>query len=303
MNRLQYLSSYIQSSTRKREIMDEETARLVTFYCTRFFTEIDTTGADSITLRLQLRSWVHDYRTPKGEELAMSTKRNVAGYVGRYCKNSGYMTKDDFAELMNAFRPKKSSWSEKALSDENVNRILSHMSYDHSYSFSKTRDLLATMFMLTVGLRIRQIIELKAEDVTEDENTIYIRATLLKKSSDATYSIKQIPKRLSFNGTTIIAVFNEYKGLMKESLHFFHNRSGQQITTNYYQWLFGKIEKAVHFSVSPHSFRHTAGTRIASKVGIVQAATVLDHTDIRTTQNYVSTAAASISDIISKAHS
>ncbi len=303
MNRLQYLSSYIQSSTRKREIMDEQTARLVTFYCTKFFTEIDTTGADSTTLRLQLRQWLHNYKTPKGEELAVSTKRNVAGYVGRYCKNSGYMTKDDLTELMNAFRPKKSSWSEKALTDDNVARVLRHMSYDHTCSFSKTRDLLATMIMLTVGLRIRQIIELKAEDVSEDENTIYIRAMLLKKSSDATYSIKQIPKRLSFNNMTIVSIFNEYKALMKESLYFFHNRSGQQITTNYYQWLFGKIEKAVHFSVSPHSFRHTAGTRIASKVGIVQAATVLDHTDIRTTQNYVSTADVNVSDIISKAHS
>lgn len=303
MNRLQYLESYIKSSTRKRECMDKETARLVTFYTTKFFTEIDTTNADSLALRLMLRSWLHDYKHTHGGELALSTKKNIAGYVGRYCKNCGYMTASDFTELMNSFRPKKSVWSEKALSDENVVKLIHFMNKEHLKSFSRTRDLLATMFMLSVGLRIRQIIELKKDDVSEDENTIYLRATLLKKSSDATYSVKAIPKRLSVNGVTIATIFKEYAAIMKESLYFFHNKTGQQITTNYYQWLFGKIEKVVRFPVTPHSLRHTAGTRIASKVGIVQAATVLDHTDIRTTQNYVSTANVNISSIIEQAHS
>lgn len=299
MNPLSNLPSYIRSSTQKREIMDEETARIVVLYVQRFFDEVKADLTNSVLLRNQIRAWLHSithHRT--GAELCVSTKRSIAGIIGRYCRDSGWLLPDDHITLVNAFRPRVDSWSTKALTTEQTDRLIRHLRHKADNSLTKSRNLLATMVMLAAGLRIGQIVALDTSDVTISQTTITVMP-ILQKSYKQGKSAKVIPLNIGIGNVVMREAVEMFERLRdKNAIAYFHNADSDYISSAYFRKLFGNIEKRLGFTISAHSCRHTAGTRIANSVGITAAANVLGHTNIRTTQRYVSFEEQKTEDII-----
>lgn len=298
MNPLDNLSSYIRQSTMKREIMDEETARIVVLYVHKFFDDVEADITNSVNLRNQIRNWLVELKHHRSNEpLAVSTKKAIAGIVGRYCRDGGWLLEDDHTKLLNTFRPRIEAWSTKALSDEDTDRLVQYLRKNAATSMTKSRNLLATMVMLSAGLRIGQIVGLKTEDVVATEQTLTVMPTLQKTYRQGK-SRKDIPMSVSIGGVALGEAVAWYERNRKESAYYFHNLAGEEMSSAYYRQLFGKIEERLGFTISAHSCRHTAGTRIAQRVSIIAAANILDHTSIRTTQRYVSFENAASESII-----
>lgn len=279
--------------------MDEETARIVVLYVERFFSEIEADLTNSINLRNQIRNWLHSiahHRT--GAELCVSTKRSIAGIIGRYCRDSGWLLPDDHITLVNAFRPRVDSWSTKALTIEQTDRLIRHLRHKADNSLTKSRNLLATMVMLAAGLRIGQIVALDTSDVILSQTAITVMP-ILQKSYKQGKSAKTIPLNIGIGNVVMREAVEMFERLRdKNAIAYFHNADSDYISSAYFRKLFGNIEKRLGFTISAHSCRHTAGTRIANSVGITAAANVLGHTNIRTTQRYVSFEEQKTEDII-----
>lgn len=300
MNPLDNLYAYVRQSTRKREIMSEETARIVALYVSRFFSDVDACLTDSITLRNQLRAWLIEKRNEHNDQpLLISTKQLIAKFVGGYCKDCGWLSDADYTKLQRAFKPSMQSWSQKALTDDDVSKIIDYFTPRSAGCYSRSRDLLSVMIMLSAGCRIGQITALKQDDVTITDTAMQLSVILQKKAREGK-SKKQIPLSVKIGGLKFETAAEWYERLKDSASEFyFYNRQREKLTTDYFRYLFQKAEKRLGFSFSAHSFRHTAGTRTAKNVGIVQAALLLDHESIQTTQRYVS-AEEDTSDIIHK---
>jgi len=302
-NPLYYLEAYIHSSTKKREIMDEETARLVVLYCNRFFSDVNVATLNSVQLRLEIRAWLHNYKCDKtGNTLATSSKKTIAGLIGRFSKDCGLLTKEDLYELLSYFRPEESNWSEKTLSVTDEMRLINLLSVSSKQSFTKSRNLLSVMLMIITGMRVSQITLLKNDDVQVTDDTIVIFPTLQKRAGESKsrkeFSLDSAVGGYNFNSA--LTAYQYHSKIASYSNYYFHNRTGGQLSTAYFRGFFGKLGERLNISVSPHSCRHTAGTRISIECGITQAAIVLDHSDIRTTQRYVSKTQQDTAKIINK---
>lgn len=300
MKALDNLSSYVRQSTRKREIMDEETARIVVLYVTRFFSEVDACLSNSTTLKNQLRAWLVEKRHEQTRKpLMVATKQLIAKFVGGYCKDGGWLSDDDYIKLQRAFKPQQQSWSLKALSDDDVLRVIRYFTPRANNCLSRSRDLLAVMTMLAVGLRIGQVVALTQDDVQQINNDFIVRP-LLQKKVQGGKSRKNIPLDIKIGGLEFETAMDWYsKFRYPRSEYYFHNKMGNKVSTDYYRGVFSKCEKRLGITLSAHSFRHTAGTRTATKVGVIQAALLLDHESIQTTQRYISLP-KDTADIVSK---
>ncbi len=306
-NPLENLYAYVRKSTAKREIMDEETARAVGLYVTRFFeVHQDAHLNNSLMLRNQITAWLIAKRHEEtGEELATSTKQLIARHVGSYCVYSGWLNDKDYGILRRQFVPALTPWSDQALNEQQVHSLISylhnrvHNSVNKNTVRGSARDLLAVMIMLSAGLRIGQITMLKQEDVIYKDGKL-ILYPILQKRKGTGKSVKTIPVDITIGGLKFSAALKLYEDVrFKTTEYYFHNQFSEKISNNYHRWLFQNIEKQLGFDFSSRTFRHTAGTRTARNVGIVAAADLLDHQSIQTTQRYV-TLEKDTSNIISK---
>lgn len=304
MNPLSNLASYIGKSTAKREIMDEETARSVVLYVSKFFEQQPDVNLDnSLSLRNQITAWLVAKRhEDTGRELATSSKQLIARHVGSYCVHCGWLSEKDYGILCRHFIPQYTPWSNKALSTEQVNSILRYFDdkiYTCRLSLTGTRNFLAVMTMLAVGLRIGQITHLLQTDVVY-ANGKFIVHPILQKRSGSGKSVKTIPDDIEIGGFVFSEAIKEFqKFSLKNAVYYFHNNNGGIISEDYYRKVFQHAEADLGFPFSAHFLRHTAGTRTANKVGIVAAANLLDHQSIQTTQRYV-TLTKDTSDIVSR---
>lgn len=122
---------------------------------------------------------------------------------------------------------------------------------------------------------------------------------ILQKSYKQGKSAKVIPLNIGIGNVVMREAVEMFERLRdKNAIAYFHNADSDYISSAYFRKLFGNIEKRLGFTISAHSCRHTAGTRIANSVGITAAANVLGHTNIRTTQRYVSFEEQKTEDII-----
>lgn len=305
-NPLDNLYAYIRKSTNKREIMDEETARLTGYYVSLFFQQQNIDLTNSLALRNRIRAYlVSKTNEHTGELLAVSSKQLIARIIGSYCVDGGWLSAEDYGILCRYFKPVYSPWSEKALSDEQVKKLVGWFYGRMEDSVLKkryvyrSRDLLAVMIMLAVGLRIGQVTHLQQQDVEMKRGTFIVRPIFQKRSANGK-SEKVIPMNIVIGGVSFSEAAERYeKHRLKSTEHYFYANGKESISEDYYRGLFEECEDALGFSVSAHFLRHTAGTRTANKVGITAAANLLDHQSIQTTQRYV-TLTKDTSDIVSR---
>jgi len=238
-----------------------------------------------ITIVQCLYQFHFDRRIPAGVH---STKEAPADF-GRhnYYRRIGWM---------HPFRAKQSSITVKA-----PRRVIVPLTYGEVFNFFNSlkswRDITIAGFMLFCGLRSREVINLKSDDIGITEGQVLIHGKAEKER------IVPLPRDL-------IAVLEKYINLERpktNSLHLFvvlkgHHR-GNPLTYDAIRTVFRYHRKISGVSnANPHRFRHTFGADM-TRAGISLPALMklLGHSSLQMSMRYVNLFAKDVKDEFNKA--
>lgn len=82
------------------------------------------------------------------------------------------------------------------------------------------------------------------------------------------------------------------------SIYLFTGRGNAPLSAEAIRAYIRKL--ALSFHLSPHKLRHTAGTMVAEKVGVLEATRLLDHSSLAITQKYIKKYAGDSSETIAQ---
>lgn len=224
-------------------------------------------------------------------DLAYSTKVSIANGVGKFLYVYGYITKDDFDVIKELFRAEVQRWSTKAISEDVVLKILYGLSA-RGNNFTRSRNAAVAAILASVGMRISQLLDMRADQYQVGD---YLTFTFpRKKARKVTQEIEYERRNLSIDKRIgdeyLVDYINSY---LEERQHidsnlFIINRNGQRITEKYFQKTFVELSERLKLpKVTPHSFRHYLGTKLANEKGLLVAHKALGHTDLNMTKRYL----------------
>lgn len=200
-----------------------------------------------------------------------------------YLEKDGYITANPVSHLKVLKQPKQKI---DYLSIDQIRKLLT--SFDLRKK-SEIRNLLVIMLLLDTGVRIKELCNIKIEDIDFANRSIYIYATKTHTFRTVYYS-KETERILNIyrneilrskeNGPLLLK-FHAYldipldEALPKERAQNWINKKGKK--------LFGK-----DFRLHPHKFRHTFATHYIINGGDpFSLKDLLGHTNIETTNIYV----------------
>ena len=133
--------------------------------------------------------------------------------------------------------------------------------------------------LLSSGLRINELANLKTQDVDFDELTIYVKNG--KGGKDRTVFITPVAKKYVLKYIS----WNKHK-----SEYLFTTRLGGKYSTNGFGYTMREMSKMCGIHIHPHRFRRTLATDLARKgMPIQEIQKLLGHSKISTTQTYIET--------------
>lgn len=233
------------------------------------------------------------------------TKQNFAGFLaslklsnnfksvlchrlGKFLRWENFLSEEDFSQLRSLFKFIHNDWSTKALGIEIVPRILNIVHKMHKHYFTKTRDLLLIYTMATVGCRVGQIT--RTQEIVESDNTykvVYPKLKFVPKPNSNPFEVRFIPSDHHWGNFAFADLYFQYVKLKPDAETFFVTNSGKTVNENYVRQLFQDISETIGTKITPHTIRHTVGTYVANKYGVLQANLLLGHARIETTQKYI----------------
>lgn len=133
--------------------------------------------------------------------------------------------------------------------------------------------------LLSSGLRINELANLKTQDVDFDKLTIFVKNG--KGGKDRTVFITPVAKKYVLKYLT----WNKHK-----SEYLFTTRLGGKYSTNGFGYTMREMSKMCGIHIHPHRFRRTLATDLARKgMPIQEIQKLLGHSKISTTQKYIET--------------
>ncbi|MGN7168457.1 tyrosine-type recombinase/integrase [Paenibacillus cellulositrophicus] len=166
---------------------------------------------------------------------------------------------------------------------------------DRSKSLYSYRDYVMILFLMSSGLRVGELSNLKWSDINFDSQT----ATVFGKKREQS-SIPLVEK--------IVKELSEFKlyckqYFKKEVEYVFPSRNGEQMTANSIKCVFKRLQKKMGFSdvrLSSHTFRHfMAHSKIMNGADVFTLQKMLRHADLEMSKKYLAlwgTALASQND-------
>ena len=169
----------------------------------------------------------------------------------------------------------------RCLSQSQALSILAHVRWHPwHYELEQYRNEAIIATFLFAGLRLSELINLKANEVNIGNEELFVRSG--KNSKDRVVPLHHSLQRILQN---YIAAFQR---LGRPSVWFFPSvKSEKRLTNKNVQAIFSKISTSIGFKVTPHMLRHTFGRLcVESGVNLRVIQTLMGHSDIRTTQIY-----------------
>jgi site-specific recombinase XerD len=194
------------------------------------------------------------------------------------------------------FKGTAGNWSEKALNNTELLTLftfLKEKSARQDVAASGLRDLHLVATMMFSGLRISQVCGLTIADVEVKDGEYVALHTVRQKAHDENMVCKVIPRSVPIPGCDTFGCIHTAYTSSRIATHtnpdepFYISSRGNALLTGTVRANFSDWSQRLGFHVHPHRLRHTCGTIVALNVGIAQAALMLDHSDIRTTQRYI----------------
>ncbi len=231
-------------------------------------------------------------------QLARSTKHTIACGLGRFFRVLGAFDHDDQVLVTQSFRYTPSSWSEQTMTQEMVIGML-RQSSKRTQRLAQARNPFITVLLATIGCRRGQITGMNCSDIRIDGkgNKIYI-SLLRQKANEyvggGEYDIKNIPLGYTVDGRKLSDVYLSY--LIERAAYtdrskddsLFISLHGDRLTEAYITKYIKEDAAALGYvGITPHSFRHYVGHRVANEHGVGIAAALLGHSSFDTTMKYM----------------
>lgn len=145
--------------------------------------------------------------------------------------------------------------------------------------------------MLNMGLRVSEVADLKVSDVNIDKKKLRVVNGKYSKDRD-----------LIIPGYTL-ELLEKWMAIKPESRYFFSTLGGDKVATRYIQDMVKRYMKRLKIdkNVTPHTLRHTFATEFYRQTKDIETLRkILGHSDISTTQIYVTLANIDIENAMNR---
>lgn len=166
-------------------------------------------------------------------------------------------------------RPKRAKSLPNVLSKEEISALLS------APTNLKHKVILATIY--SAGLRLQELINLRIEDIHEDEGYIFVKDAKGKKD------------RRSVLSEALKVFLKKYLDKYKPAYWLFEGAGGEQYSASSVQKIFRKSVKTAKINpwATPHTLRHSFATHLLQQgVNLRYVQSLLGHSSSKTTEIY-----------------
>ena len=246
---------------------------------------------DKETLKGYIR-YLHNEYKPK------SAKRKLASVKAFF----RYLVFEDIIEV-NPFEKIRVDYREpktlpKTIDRRTISKIYKSIEKDLENSetqYQRTlnlRNLLAVNILISTGIRVSELCNIKCEDINLRNRTILIEGKGKKE------------RMLHISSADTVHLIDKYlKCSNSKTLYLFQSMNGEKLDANSIRHLLKKysMEAELSKNLTPHQFRHTFATMLLEEnvdIRIIQR--ILGHSSINTTAIYADVAQAKIKQVMTK---
>jgi site-specific recombinase XerD len=222
---------------------------------------------------------------------AARTFRNQRQYLKvffNYCVSHEYLNKNPIDKIE---RPKLPKTLPRFLTSEQIKTILIELEQmKWRYELEKYRNKTIIYILLYTGIRLNELVHLKITDVNLVENELFIRKGKGRKE-------RMIP--IHYKLKPILQQYLEYikHNDYRDTWLFYNLRNNFQIKKRTVQTLCEKLSKRVGFKFSSHWLRHSfARLCVNSEIGLYKIKEMMGHSNISTTEIYLSVSKRSLKE-------
>ena len=216
------------------------------------------------------------------EERSENMTRKVKNAVKKYFRflNDYYEANLD-ESILNIELPKLILKEQKSVSYDETLEIIEKISQSKKHSFTNLRNITILILLATTGMRRKEAVNLKLENIDFEEKRIHLNITKGEKKRRIVPLFDVAEKYLRLYLT------ERSKKVLKNEDNLFINRNGSAISTETVGHIASKICKKYGFNFSLHSFRRGYATDLnKNKVPVTNIAKVLGHDNISTTYKH-----------------
>lgn len=214
------------------------------------------------------------------------TARSVVGYhrvfktFAAFCLAEGYGNDE---RLLQVDAPRVEQHEPETFTEEEIRQLLA--------ATESERDRLIVEFMLATGLRLREVENVRVDDLVESPAGAYVRVRQGKGRKDRIVPLDTASNRLS-KRLFRYAETSRPRGSQEQAL-FLSVRggaygTGSKLTARGIQLMLYRLGQKTGIHVHPHKFRHTFATRaLSAGVDVMALQKALGHTTLAMVSRYV----------------
>ncbi|MEK7571780.1 MAG: tyrosine-type recombinase/integrase [Patescibacteria group bacterium] len=203
----------------------------------------------------------------------------------KWCEQKRKVNKNPLSEMV---KPKMPLQAPKALNESEVNSLIEAvMNFPTQYRFTKLRNIAIIFIILYTGIRRKELLDLRVEDV--DMLNGFIR---IEHGKGDKY--REIPIEQKTLKPALISYLDYRHKLNKTSQWFFngtfgnHSKDNNKLTASAIDRLFRQLREMLNYKISAHRLRHTFATFLLDNTGdIYTLKELMGHTKISTTCIYL----------------
>lgn len=199
------------------------------------------------------------------------------------------ITLQERKEVLRMYRARRRTWSDKAFTQDEVDRIFLALKMGANDGFTGARAYFSGAVLYLTGIRAGQLASILYEETSVVDGLWSARMKRMKSHSEETirksiYLETALPTGDSFGD--VLQLWESYR---LPSSHLIHTRDGAPVSVQHVRNMFLAAGLVADVQIHPHRFRHTAGTMVANASGVLSTAKLLDHSSLTISQRYIRT--------------
>lgn len=243
----------------------KSTAKQYCYHIKKMFDFLGNKRYDEITSR-DIMTWLASLKIKGNNNRTVSNNRNCVSAFFKWLFREGLIEKNPLDSIQTIKVPEEEL---KAFSSEEIDTIRSVC--------KKPVERAIVEMLLSSGIRVSELCNLKLEDIDFNSLTIYVKCG--KGGKDRTTYFTPVARKY----------LRKYlKDNRHESEYVFTNRFGNQYTPGGIRRKTSDLAERCQIHIHPHRFRRTLATDLAEKgMPIQEIQKLLGHTSIETTRKYI----------------
>ncbi len=263
--------------------ISERTVEIYSYYLDLYLKKLGKYASKPIVSLVNLREVLGEI-----DVKSFSTKKNIYDSVMSFSK---YLTKNNFIDNklfiqeLKELKPRRLFPAKRVvISEQDINRLVdfiqSNTKYHNSYDKVLSKTLIT--FLANTGLRASECCNLKLEDVSLINRTVYVKLGKGKKNRMVGLTDKAL---------SVLTPYLEMRLKIQTKLeNFFINRAGTAFNNQSLAKRIKRLGKQINLDISPHALRRSFVTiNVNQGKPLVHLQIACGHSDITTTRNYCMT--------------